>query len=189
MNLTFYPCRLSPMSRFGLYSAALFYPLVAAALLFVSFFLGIEIYINGNYTSLQVVIVLFAMTIAILLASFLFVISRNCYLMERRRIALDRDGFVVKARNERRYNWHEIGGIGIIAYAASVSKQVYQTQICIFIEPVSDEGLKRLRDSYLYGAFNQHKYVLLDYETATLNKINSQGYIQIDDFRVHQMKL
>ena len=109
--------------------------------------------------------------------------------METCHISIDSYGFVVRGKNERRYAWDEIGGIGVIAYAASASKLNYQTQICIFLKPISDDSLKHLRDSYLYGVFKRYKYVLLDYDKITLNWIVMQSHVQIDDLRSHQMKL
>lgn len=189
MKLTFFACRSSMMSKLGLYSAVLFFPAVAVLLLIASLFVGFELCINSGYTFLQVFISLLMMVLAIIIASFLLVVSQWCYLMETRQISIDSYGFAVRNKSERRYAWNEIGGIGIVAYAASASKLNYQTQICIFLEPISDEALKHLRDSYLYGAFKRYKYVLIDYNEIILNRIAMQSQVQIDDLRPHQMKL
>lgn len=189
MVSTFFPCRSSLMSKLGLYSAVLVYPFVAVVLLFVLFLIGTELYAESSYTSLQVFILLLTMVVAIFLSSFLLVLSRKCYLMETRHISINNYGFVVRGRNKRQHAWKEIGGIAVIAYAASANKLIYQTQICISFEPLSDDELRRLRDSYLYGVFHQNKYVLMDYEGITMDRMLEQSQIRIDDLRSRQMKL
>lgn len=189
MDSMFFPCRSSRISKFGLYSAVIFYPSVAFLLLFALLFIGTDLYSKDDYNTLQVVILLLTMIVAIVLASFLIVLSWKCYLMETRHITLNSYGFVVRGKSERRCAWSEIGSIGIIAYAASASKLNYQTQICIFFEPFSDDELRRLRNSYLYGVFNQDKYVLIDYEGIAKGRFLEEKNIRIDDLRPHQMKL
>lgn len=189
MDSSFIPCRSSPMSKLGLYSAVLLYPSVAFALFFVLILIGFESYAENNYTSLQVFILSLTTVVAIVLASFLLVLSRKCYLMETRHISINSYGFIVKGRNESRYAWKEIGGIGVIAYAASASKLNYQKQICISFKPLSDDELRRLRESYLYGVFNQDKYVLLDYEGIIMDRISEHSHVQVDDLISRQMKL
>ena len=181
MESNFLPCRSSPMSKIGLYAAVLLYPAVALALLFVPFLIIAETFSESDYTLWQVFILILASAAAIVLASFLLVLSRKCYLLETRHISVDRNGFSVIGRNKKRYEWNEVGGIGIIAYAASASKEIYQVQICIFFEPPGDDELRRLRDSYLYGVLNQDQYVLMDYEEMAMNRVSKNSDFPIED--------
>lgn len=91
--------------------------------------------------------------------------------METRHIAIDQYGFIIRDRNDRRYAWKAICSIGIIAYAANASKDIYQTEICIFLEPFGDKDLRKLRDSYLYGAFNLKRFVLLDNDPRLIDAL------------------
>ena len=188
MDSNCYFCRRSSMSKLGLYSAIFFYPSVAVALLFASVIIISELKFDRSYTFPQLFILLAAIIIAIFLAFFLLILSRNCYLMETRRILIDSRGFVVE-KKKRRYTWKEIDSIGIVAFAADASKQIYQVQVCIFIAPVNTRMLKLLRDSYLYGAFNRDKFVLMDYDKIIMSHLRMQNFVQINDFRPYQMKL
>lgn len=189
MDSTFYPCRSSLISKVGLFSAVLFYPAVAVALLFVFFFIGVEVHAIKNYTALQLVVLLLTMVVAIVLSSLLFILSRKCYLMERRRISVNNNGFAVTGRDQIRFAWNDIESISVIAYAANASKLIYQVQICISVKPLNDYELRRLRDSYLYGVFNQDKYVLVDYESIAAERLLACSHVRIDDLRSRQMRL
>lgn len=138
---------------------------------------------------MQVIITLLTLVILLCLAGFLLLLGHKSYLMETRRISMDTDGFTVKGKREKRYRWCEIGGIGIVMYGASASRTFYDTQICIFLGPISKDGLKRLRDSYIYGVFSQNQYVLLDADEMILNLLQNLCHLQIDDFRNQQLKL
>ncbi len=109
--------------------------------------------------------------------------------METRYIAIDQYGFTIRDRNNSRYAWEAISSIGIIVYAANASKDIYQTEICIFLEPIGDKDLKKLRDSYLYGAFNLKRFVLLDYEPRLIDELIKCSGLPIRDFQSEQMKL
>lgn len=84
---------------------------------------------------------------------------------------VDQYGFAIRDRSDRRYAWEAICSIGIIAYAANASKDIYQTEICIFLEPFGDKDLRKLRDSYLYGAFNLKRFVLLDNDPRLIDAL------------------
>lgn len=189
MDGVFYPCRTSTKSKFGRYIALLFYPSVAAILLIAALQLCVERIRDGSSDFVQIIVTLLTMSILFCLARFLLLLGHKSYLMEIRRISMDTDGFTVKGKREKRYLWSEIGGIGIIMYAASASRMVYETQICIFLSSISNSGLKRLRDSYIYGAFAQNQYVLLDADEMILNQLQNLYHLQIDDFRNQQLKL
>ena len=89
------------MSKTGLYAAVLLYPAVALALLFVPFLIIAETFSESDYTLWQVFILILASAAAIVLASFLLVLSRKCYLLETRHISVDRNGFSVRGRNKK----------------------------------------------------------------------------------------
>lgn len=188
MNSTI-SCRSSPISKLGKYSSMFFYPTVAFLLLLVPSFIGIELVAASRYSFWQEFILSLSALAAILLASFLLVMSRKCYLMETRHISINSYGFVLEGKHKKQYGWSEIAGIGLIMYAANASKQNYQLQICIFLEPVRNDVLRRLRDSYLYGALGCDKYILMDYNETYLNLIAKQSHVQVDDLRPLQMKL
>mgnify|MGYP001349997568 CR=1 FL=1 len=97
---------------------------------------------------MSVILVLVSGTIS--LSFYLFKLSKMCYALESREIAFDQSGLTVRDRTDHLYKWNEIGGIGIIAYAASASRDFYESQICIFLETV-DRGILRgcLRAIYL----------------------------------------
>lgn len=189
MDVTFYRCRRSSKSKLGRYIALLFYPSVAAILSLAAFQLCVDCIKDESSNPMSIIVILLTMVILFCLAGFLLLLGHNSYLMETRRISIDADGFTVKGKIEKRYRWSEIGGIGFIMYASSASRMVYETQICIFLNTISKDGLKRLRDSYIYGAFMQDQYILLDVDEIVLDQLQNQFQLQINDFRNQQLKL
>ncbi|MBO5078639.1 MAG: hypothetical protein J6B67_03020 [Oscillospiraceae bacterium] len=177
------------MSKVGLYSSVIFFPSVALVLFFLLFLLIADVCAKGDFTTLQVFILLLTIIVMIVLVSFFVALSRKCYMLETRHISTNRNGFAVRGKHERWHSWKEIGSIAVIAYAADANKDFYQTQMCISFEPISDNELRRLRDSYLYGVFNQDKYILLDYEGIAADRILAQCQVQVEDLRPRQMKL
>lgn len=189
MNSDFYPCRISAISKLGRFAAQYVYPCIGIILAGIPLVICAEWYINNDYTVVQTVVLLVTVIIAILLSLFLFIMSIKCYRMEVRYISVDSHGFVIREKNDKRYTWEMVEGIRVIAYAATASKDIYQSQICIFLEPVTDNALRKLRDSYLYGVFNRDKYILLDNEPCLFNKLDTCSDIPITDSISKQLKL
>ena len=184
----YFPCRSTPISKLGRYTALLLYPSIGVLLLVVPVVIGVELHINRGDAIVRLISLLFAF-FAILLSSFLFIIGRKCYRMETRHIAVDSLGFTIRKKVDRHYTWDAVSDIGIIIYAANAGKQCYQTQICIFLRPVDNNALEKLCNSYLYGAFNQDKYILIDYSQVMVERIEECSHMTIADFRARQMNL
>lgn len=184
----FFPCRMTPISKLGRYAALLLYPSIGVLLLVVPVVIGVELHINRGDAIVQLISLLFAFS-AIILSSFLFIVGRKCYRMETLHIAVDSLGFTIREKVNRQYTWEAVSDIGIIIYAANASKQCYQTQICIFLRPVDNNALEKLCNSYLYGAFNQDKYILIDYSQVMVERIEECSHMTIADFRARQMNL
>lgn len=108
--------------------------------------------------------------------------------LESREIAFDQSGLTVRDRTDHLYKWNEIGGIGIIAYAASASRDFYESQICIFLETVDPGDIKRLFKSYLFGAANLKKYVLIDLDPSLLDALTRCSNCTILDYRMTQLR-
>lgn len=178
------------MSKLGRYAALLFYPIVGIAALFCTLFIAIDGMVNKTYsTNIPLVAFLLTEITGVLLSVFLLNMSRKCYRMETRHIEIDQYGFTIRDRNDSRYAWEAIRSIGMIVYAANASKDIYQTEICIFLEPFGDKDLRKLRDSYLYGAFNLNRFVLLDYDSHLIDQLIKCSGLPINDFQSAQMKL
>lgn len=188
MNDQFVQCRTSPLSKLGRYAALYLYPTAGILLLIASIFL-----IAGLFHTMDVTFVQLAVSLALLpgatsLSFFLFRMSRMCYALETRKIAFDQSGFTVRDRTDHLYKWNEIGGIGMIAYAANGSRQRYDSEICIFLESVDPDDLKRLFKSYLFGAINLNKYVLIDLDPNLLDALTRCSNCTILDYRMMQLK-
>lgn len=189
MNITFFPCRTSRISKIGRYGTLFFYPSVGILSLVAMFFLVSGGIFRKCYTDRQIIVQLLVVIGTMLISIFLFYMSGKCYRMETRSIAIDSNGFVIRVKTDRRYAWESIGGIAVIAYAANANKDYYQTQICIFLEPIGDTALRKLHNSYLYGAFHCDKYVLMDCDPYTLNMLETCIDWTIPDIRSKQLNL
>jgi hypothetical protein len=109
--------------------------------------------------------------------------------MESRRITIDKAGFILHEKTSHRYTWSHICNIGIVSFASSASGDHYQTQICIFLTPVTDPMLKKLHRSYLYGVFHRKRYILLDYSQPLLEHLAVESNMEILDYQSRQRSL
>lgn len=182
----FIRCRTSVMSKLSRYAAMYFYPLIGFVHLLSAAYMAVGV-IDGSIPF--VIIVHLLLVFSVSFPFFMFGVSRKIYRLENRRIALDESGFAIRDRKVCKYQWGQISGIGIIAYAADASKETYQTEICIFFQPVTQKELKKLRDSYLYGASNLDRFVLMDYTPALADALTSYSGLPIEDYRSEQMNL
>lgn len=185
----FRPCRVSTISKIGRFAALCFYPFIGVGLIFVTFLLAIEVLASDNHTAGQLVLYILTTITTILLSIWLFTMSKNCYQMESRHISIDTYGFAMRKRVSNQYTWEMVESIGVIAYAADANKELFQTEICIFLTPANDVALRKLRDSYLYGAFNMDKYVLLDYDPILHKELEECSGLSVEDLRSHQLKI
>lgn len=186
---SFFSCRTSTASKFGHYFALYFCPLLSIALIFAAVLICIDVDVEKSQIIGQLIIQLLIAACAVFLAFFLLKISRRCYRMETRQISIDQFGLTIRDKNERLVAWTNVESIGVIAYASNASKQYYQTQICIFLKPVISKDLKKLRDSYLFGAFNLDSFILLDFDSQVIEKLERHSAFPVHDYISEQMKL
>ncbi len=190
MDSTFIRCRATLRSKMGYYLALIVYPLAILLLSYALVALVVDIVINSKLTVEEgVAFLLFPIFSIIFMIVFFIKLSIRCFRLETRRIAFEKAGFTVRDREDRRYTWDQVSGIGVIAYGASASKEIYQTEICIFLEPITKKDLKKLRDSYLYGAFHPEKFVFLDHTPSALEAVSKCCPFPISDYCDEQIKL
>lgn len=186
--MTFYRCRFSPTSKIGRLFAACFYPFVSLVLLFAQVLIIVDI-LHHTPVPMEIVILLLTSICIILLFAFFLKISCTCYRMENRQIALDSDGFTIRDRIDRKVPWKDVCCIGALMYASNASKQHYQQVVCIFLKETDDRELRRLRDSYLYGAFNQDRLILIDRDAIFVKNISNLSGLPVVDLCSEQMRL
>lgn len=186
--MIFHRCRFSIASKFGRLSAICLYPCASLTLLLAQIMIIVDI-LYHTPTLIGIVMVVLTSICTIMLFCFFLKISCTCYQMENRQIALDHDGFTIRDRKDRSVPWREVYCIATLMYASSASKQSYQNVICIFLEKIDDRKLKRLRDSYLYGAFNQDRLILIDYDAKFVDALVRISGLSIVDFCSTQKKL
>lgn len=188
MNYQFVRCRTSPLSKLGRLGAIFLYPTAGILFLLSSLVLFGSLFYTKDITFIQMSVILVLVSGTISLSFYLFKLSKMCYALESREIAFDQSGLTVRDRTDHLYKWNEIGGIGIIAYAASASRDFYESQICIFLETVDPGDIKRLFKSYLFGAANLKKYVLIDLDPSLLDALTRCSNCTILDYRMTQLR-
>lgn len=183
MNGQFVPCRTSPLSKLGRLGALFLYPTAGILILLSSLVLFGGLLYTMDMTFIQAAVLLALISGTISLSFYIFKLGRMCYALESRKIAFDQSGLTVRDRADHLYKWDEIGGIGIIAYAANASRDFYERQICIFLDTVDPDDLKRLFKSYLFGASNLNKFVLIDFDQALLDALAKESGCPVLDYR------
>lgn len=190
MDLEFVPCRSSFVTKLNKFAAISLYPLAGIVCALLPIPLLYEI-VKKECTLPQMMIIFLAIVCSTSVSICLFYLTKICYCMESRYIALDQRGFVIKCGkngHQKRYAWDETYGLGIVIYAATASKQSFQTQVCIFLKPVDNVALKKLRDSYIYGTLHLNQFILLDYTSSIIEKIQNSTSLDIFDYRSGQIK-
>lgn len=182
-------CRYTVTSKLGLFSAILLYPAIGLVVLIVGVYILSDICISQKQMNLSIMVELFISFVAFCISFLLFYLSIKCYIMESRKYAITPTGVVINNFGQACYSWDAICEIAIIAYAASASLQNYQTVICCFLKPPNQYVLSRLLKSYVYGAINTDKFVIIDYHPNTLDKIRDNYPRVIVDYREKQLGL
>lgn len=180
-------CRTSRLSKLNRYVALSLYPISGFFLLFCATRLIVEILVNLELLALHVVISILVTIFSILASYIMFTLSVKIYLFEKRQIALGQHGFLVGVHKNRQYTWNQTSNVGIIAFAATASRQSYQTQICIFLKHPNQADLKKLRDSYLYGVLHSQEFVLMEYSPCLAERIANLWGSSITDYRSLQL--
>ena len=186
METKFIQCRTSRVSKVGRFAALFLYPLGAVLLLITAVVLAVEAVQGGQWMASKIILTLLIEIYALVFSLLLLKFSVRCYRMENCRIAMDHSGFTVKGRKNRRYEWNKIGGIGIIAFGANAGRDIYQKEICIFLEPVEKEHLKKLSRSYIFGAYHPDRFILLDYEPGLADTVAKYSGLSVVDHRGEQ---
>lgn len=187
--MQYVPCRTSVDSRFGRCAALILYPTVALFLLAALTLATISTFQRSKVHAVDYLWLLITGILAVSILALLLRISVCCYRMESKEIAISKDGFAIKGQPDKQYIWPQIHGVGIIAFAANASGQRYQKQICIFLHPIDDSSLKKLYRSYLYGAFHEKYFILMDYNASTVAILADECMQIVADYRSKQAKL
>lgn len=179
-------CRTSSVSKFGRYISVTLYPLVGLIILFAALFLVFDAIGNPENVKSDAISLLIMTIVSIGISVWLLKLGVSCYQFETREIFVDQHGVVVKGRKESSYEWNQIGGISVVAFAATASRQHHQEQICIFLRPFKQKHLKKIYTSYLYGVLNLEEFVLLDFDPVLLEVLSKYSGLEIVDKRYLQ---
>lgn len=190
MDTEFIRCRATLLSRWGLYLYLIVSSLEVLLLSYCLVTMVVDIVINSKLTvGGGIGLLLFPICPIIFMIAFLIKLSIGFFRLETRRIAFEEAGFTVRGREDRWYTWDQVGGIGVIAFGTGALKEVYQTSICIFFDPITPKDLKKLRNGFWYGTFHPEKFVLLDYTPSALEAVSKYCPFPISDYCAEQSNL
>lgn len=188
MNTQYTPCRTSIDSHIGRIAALILYP-ATALLIFAAFTLVVmSTFHSPEVLGLDYIWLFITGILAISIVIFLLWVSIRCYRMESKAIAFSEVGFTIKGHQNKQHVWSKIHGLGVIAFAADASGERYQKQLCIFLRPIDNTALKKLYRSYLYGAFHEKYYILMDYNMSIVATLGDACNQAIIDYRPTQIK-
>jgi len=134
-------------------------------------------------------------SIAILSSCLYFAIGSACVWIvykfstfERRRYSVSEAGLTLSDRGKNLYKWSEINEISIAAYAASASGENYNSVLCVFLKPRSEEFLKKILRSYKWAVNNQKNFVIIDYSPEIAAEFAEFYQGEIMDYRGTQLR-
>ena len=181
-------CRYSVDALIGRFGAIALYPITSVLALLS----GIIILIDGilcssnepGETMLKMIMVFISFGISL----YLIILGYRCRIFETRRYKVDRNGLAIYDRTECVYTWDNVYEIAIVAYAASASRQRYQTVICVCLEKPEKDFLKKMFKRYLYAVMNTHRFITIDYSETVEKEIGLHYPRQIKDYRNDQFR-
>ena len=182
------PCRYTLQGKTSKYAALLLYPTIAA----VTFFEGIyclycalTMYL-GQYPQFFLMVGAFVASLGI--AVLLIDLSVNCYIFENRKFQLTVEGLVVTDKHCSIFDWALIEDVFVVAFAASASRQNYQTVVCCMLQSWNEDFLRKILRSYLYGIKNTKKFIIIDYSPALVDELTLLYPKKILDLRKKQLQ-
>ena len=112
--------------------------------------------------------------LSLLIGTFLLWFGAMEQSFELRRYSITSEGLCVGNRYKTFYAWNEIYEIGIFPFDAAASLQVYDRVICCSLStPPANFKHKLFRNTGFYAQRNQNKFVIIDYDEATVNNLSN----------------
>ena len=186
-----FPCRCTFSSKFGKIAAFSLYPGIGLAAGAAGIHLCADLVFQSNELSRGgVVLVCVGILLAFSVAAFCFWLSVICGGFECRKCMVDAQGITVigPGRSQTFYKWDALYGVGIAAYGASASRQRYQKVLCCFLTPPGPGTLRRICDSYVWGAGHTKDVLILDLESSAAAEIRARYPGKIVDHRKAQLE-
>lgn len=179
-------CRNTFQSKLSKYASITIYPIIAA----ISLFSGIccTYVVLAEYLMSYSILIMMPIAVASIgIAVWLIDLSVNCYAFENRKYQPTMEGLAVADRYYSLIDWDSIEDILIVAYAASASRQNYETVLVCMLQHRDDDFLQKILGSYLYGVKNRHKFVIIDFSFAVAEELSSFYPREILDLRNEQL--
>lgn len=140
--------------------------------------------LGGSQYILSSITIIFLLAIA----SLVVFLEYKFYTMETRKYSASDKGLTLSDKSKCFYEWSEISEISIVAHGANAALQNYQSVICVFLEPRSDEFLQKILRNAFFGALNQRSFVIIDYSKDIAEEFAAFYNREIKDYRNIQLK-
>ncbi len=181
-------CRYTLQSKISKYASLLLYPTVAVTVLLGGVYCLYCALIMRSGRSFLSFLLVGASIVSFCIVVMLINLSVRCYTLENRKFQITADGLIVQNKHCSFFDWNAIESVIIVAYAASASRQNYQTVVCCMLQPMEKDFPGKILRSYLYGAKNTKKVVIIDYSPAIVEEFTLLYPGNILDLREKQLR-
>ena len=183
------PCRQSHDSLIGRFTAVYIFPFIAFAIAIAGVYIGLTCFLSKGISNSLILIKCIISFSSLVLAVQLMFFSNKCYIMETQKYALGPNGITLhRGRKVIVLTWNQIKDVAIVAFAASASRQRYQTVVCCFIRERDQKFFDKILNSYIYGAVSTDKFIIIDYSIETMEEFLSLYPHEILDCRKMQLQ-
>lgn len=129
------------------------------------------------------VFLLIAMT-GFVAASGAVAVAVFCHRFDARKTIIDYDGVTIKDKKACTHKWDHIRGICVVKIGGNANAQYAEDQICIFLTPVKQKHINKMRNNCLYAVFHLKDFVLMDYDAALVDTLSKYSGLEISDQRL-----
>jgi hypothetical protein len=106
--------------------------------------------------------------------TFLFWVGKTESSFELRKYAITPEGLCLSNKRKVFYAWEQIYEIGVYPFDAAASLEVYDKVICCsFVPPPTNFKDKLFRNPRFYAQRNLDKFVIIDYDEATISALSN----------------
>lgn len=128
-------------------------------------------------------------TLCIATSLWLGILSLRIFRFENRKFSISNEGIYVSHTAKNFYSWSEVRGVGILGFAANAMGDVYDTTLCVFLEDINADVLKKIFRGYTYATKKLSSFVIIDYSENLLEQIETYSNLEVLDYRNDQLKM
>ena len=137
----------------------------------------------------QLILGMITATLCIAISLWLGMLSLRIFRFENRKFSISNEGIYVSHSDKKFYSWCDVRGVGVFGFAANAMGDVYETVLCVFLEDMNADMLKKIFRGYTYATKKLSSFVIIDYSEKLLEQMETYSNLEVLDYRNDQLKM